>query len=169
MIDAGMALFLRDGLRGATMEAIAKHAGVAKATLYAYFPDKEAVFAAVVGRLVEELEAIVERELSGEGAPWTRVAAALSAKHRFVYRLLEDSPHASELYEAGSPGNLPELARFDREFEERIVAILREAGYEDAERVAVLLGACAEGIARKAENAGQIGPAVRLVAERLLA
>lgn len=169
MIDAGQALFLRDGLRGTTMEAIASQAGVAKATLYSYFSDKEAVFAAVAGRLVGELKTIVDGELSRPGEAWMRIAAALSAKHRFVYGLLEGSPHAHELYEAGSPENSPELARFDRDFEDRITAILREAGHGDAARLATLIWACAEGISRRAENAGQIGPATRLVVEKLLA
>ena len=38
---------LRDGLRGTTMEAIARQAGIAKATLYAQYPDKEAVFVGI--------------------------------------------------------------------------------------------------------------------------
>ena len=168
MVDAGQALFLRDGLRGATMEGIAREAGVAKATLYSYFPDKEAVFAAVVNRMIAELGAIVDRELDAPGEAWMRVAAALSAKHRFVYAQLEHSPHAHELYEAGSPCNLPELAAFDRWCEGRIAETLREAGHGDAERLTILLGACADGIARKAESEGQIGPAVRQVAQKLL-
>lgn len=169
MVEAGESLFLRDGLRGATMEAIARQAGVAKATLYSYFPDKEAVFAAVVARLVGELGSAVDRELSGTGEAWQRVAAALGAKHRIVYRLLSGSPHAHELYEAGSSGNLPELAAFERWCEDRIAATLREAGHGEPERLAVLLGACVEGIARKAQSEGQIGPATRLVAQKLLA
>ena len=51
MLEAARLVVLRDGLRGATMEAIAREAGIAKATLYAQFSDKDAV----VGALVETM------------------------------------------------------------------------------------------------------------------
>jgi len=52
-------LFNRNGFRGTSMEAIARIAGLAKGTVYLYFPGKEALFA----HLVEEnlSRALVER------------------------------------------------------------------------------------------------------------
>ncbi len=43
IITAAGNLMLKHGLRGTSMEAIAREARIAKPTLYAYFPDKEAV------------------------------------------------------------------------------------------------------------------------------
>ena len=37
-------VFLRDGFEGASVDDIAKEAGVSKATLYSYFPDKRLMF-----------------------------------------------------------------------------------------------------------------------------
>ncbi|MCA8881013.1 MAG: TetR/AcrR family transcriptional regulator [Rhodobacteraceae bacterium] len=37
-------VFLREGFEGASVDAIAKAAGVSKATLYSYFPDKRLLF-----------------------------------------------------------------------------------------------------------------------------
>ncbi len=37
-------IFLRDGFEGASVDDIARAAGVSKATLYAYFPDKQLLF-----------------------------------------------------------------------------------------------------------------------------
>ena len=162
-------MFLRDGLRGATMEAIARQAGVAKATLYGYFPDKEAVFGAVAERLATMLTETVERELSREGTATQRIAGAIAAKHRAVFRLLEGSPHARELYEAGSPKNSERVAAFDRWVEAEIVRILKEEGHAEPVRLAQLISACGEGIALRARYAEEIGPAIRLVADRLLA
>ncbi|MGE3845842.1 MAG: TetR/AcrR family transcriptional regulator, partial [Gammaproteobacteria bacterium] len=44
LVVAAETLFSRHGLRAVTMAAIAAEAGLAKATVYAYFPDKEALF-----------------------------------------------------------------------------------------------------------------------------
>jgi AcrR family transcriptional regulator len=41
-------VFLRDGFDGASMNDIARVAGVSKGTIYVYFPSKEALFAALV-------------------------------------------------------------------------------------------------------------------------
>src|ERR1700692_2340375 len=41
-------LFLDHGFSATSMDAIAKAAGVSKATLYAYFPSKEALFAFLI-------------------------------------------------------------------------------------------------------------------------
>lgn len=40
-------VFLRDGFEGASVDAIAREAGVSKATLYSYFADKRVLFLAV--------------------------------------------------------------------------------------------------------------------------
>lgn len=42
-------VFLRDGFDGASVDDIAREAGVSKATLYSYFPDKRVLFLEVAG------------------------------------------------------------------------------------------------------------------------
>ena len=49
ILDAARALFMADGYGKVSMEAIAKQAQVSKATLYAYFPSKDRLFATIVG------------------------------------------------------------------------------------------------------------------------
>lgn len=44
MMSAALEVFSGQGFRGATMERIAKVAGVTKGTIYLYFPNKEALF-----------------------------------------------------------------------------------------------------------------------------
>src|ERR1700754_3035039 len=46
--EAAVAAFLEMGYAGASMEAIAKAAGITKRSLYARYPDKRAVFADVI-------------------------------------------------------------------------------------------------------------------------
>ncbi|MBW6400156.1 TetR/AcrR family transcriptional regulator [Roseomonas sp. HJA6] len=48
VLDAAGKLFLDNGYAAVSMDAVARQAGVSKATLYAYFTSKEALFAAVV-------------------------------------------------------------------------------------------------------------------------
>lgn len=111
LLDAARELLLDDG-PDVTMEAIAAKAGVAKATLYAKFPDKEAIVEAVLRResdrtitdeqLSESLamevdEALIafglrymtfvnERRLGG----WDRLIAAMAMRHPHLARRFFD-------------------------------------------------------------------------------
>ena len=53
VLVAAEELFLRHGYADTTMQAVASHAGVAKATVYSNFPTKDALFEAVVTRRAE--------------------------------------------------------------------------------------------------------------------
>lgn len=44
VLDGAREVFLRDGFEGASVDEIARAAGVSKATLYSYFPDKREMF-----------------------------------------------------------------------------------------------------------------------------
>ena len=48
ILQAARAIFMREGYGAASMDAIAREANVSKATLYAHFSGKEALFAAVI-------------------------------------------------------------------------------------------------------------------------
>ncbi len=49
VIEAAARLFMRQGYGATSMDAVAREAGVSKATLYAYFDSKGSLFAAIVG------------------------------------------------------------------------------------------------------------------------
>ncbi|MTH80032.1 TetR/AcrR family transcriptional regulator [Paracoccus aestuariivivens] len=47
VLEGARTIFLRDGFEGASVDDIAHEAGVSKATLYSYFPDKRIMFTEV--------------------------------------------------------------------------------------------------------------------------
>lgn len=50
VLEGARAVLLADGFEGASVDEIARTAGISKATLYRHFPDKSALFAAVAER-----------------------------------------------------------------------------------------------------------------------
>ena len=84
ILEAAGELFLAEGYAGVSMDAVARRAGVSKATLYAHFESKEALFAAIVGagcqRLMAEAQAV-----AGHDAP---IAEALDRMALAVLRFL---------------------------------------------------------------------------------
>ena len=47
VLDGARTVFMRDGFEGASVDDIVREAGVSKATLYSYFPDKRHLFTEV--------------------------------------------------------------------------------------------------------------------------
>ena len=50
ILDAAFAVFLREGYFGASMDDLAREAGVSKPVVYSAFPNKDELFVALVGR-----------------------------------------------------------------------------------------------------------------------
>lgn len=168
ILDAARFLVLRHGLKATTMEAIAREARIAKPTLYGYFPDKDAVFLAIVEDLVADLLMAFETAINGEGDVVSRVTAALVAKFATVEALLQGSPHAAELYDEHDRS----AGRFFREVEGKVESAiateLRAAGVDAPEALTRVLAAAAYGIGRKMDDMAEIERGITLLAERLL-
>jgi AcrR family transcriptional regulator len=88
----------------ASLEAVAKRAGVGIGTLYRHFPTREALFEAVYRREVDELGALAER-LAQESSPvdalrqWLRANVQLVATKKGMLAALALAAHGpSDLY-----------------------------------------------------------------------
>jgi TetR/AcrR family transcriptional regulator, mexJK operon transcriptional repressor len=117
-------VFLRDGFERASVDDIAREAGVSKATIYAYFPDKQLLFLEVASmecrRQVEDVEASMTADtpvrtmLTDAGE---RIAAVMmSESSRQVFRIvIGEAEHfpglAQEMYQFGPGVVLARLAR----------------------------------------------------------
>lgn len=70
VLEGARKVFLRDGFEGASVDDIAREAGVSKATLYSYFPDKRLMFMEVfreeLKRETQDAEALVDYSQSPE-------------------------------------------------------------------------------------------------------
>jgi AcrR family transcriptional regulator len=72
-------LFARKGFETTTMRDIAARAGVMAASLYYYYPSKEALFVAVHAASVAKVERAVREAIAGVADPWARLEAAAVA------------------------------------------------------------------------------------------
>jgi AcrR family transcriptional regulator len=167
IIEAAWRLALRNGLRAATMEALAREAGVAKGTLYAHFPDKDAVFDGVVADLLVELAAAFDRGMRSDGAIAERIGAALAGKYGVIARAIEGSPHAGEILDAHHRF-ASRVAAFDSRVEGEVAAALDKAGVADPATLARVVIGAAGGVARTETGAAAIDLAIRLVCRRLI-
>jgi TetR/AcrR family transcriptional regulator, mexJK operon transcriptional repressor len=66
VLEGAKTVFLRDGFEGASVDDIARAAGVSKATLYAYFPDKRLIFLEVARSECQRQADMASSPLDGE-------------------------------------------------------------------------------------------------------
>ena len=109
ILDAALDVFAEHGLADARIDDIARRAGVAKGTIYLYFPTKDDLFRAVIrGTIVAELE---RAEVGLAGAPddlqldaflrgyWQFICSPTFERiHRFVVSDLPKFPDLARFY-----------------------------------------------------------------------
>jgi AcrR family transcriptional regulator len=116
VVEAAARLFSQYGFRRASMDEIAAAARIAKPTLYAYFPDKDALFAAVVESVLASILANARSAAGTPGRVEARLAAVLSAKFTYLFDLVDRSPHAAELVGSGQRLGAADLEAADQAF-----------------------------------------------------
>ena len=167
ILQAAWVLVLRHGLRGMTMEALAREAGIAKATLYTQFADKDNVIAGMIDDMLIELQAAFAKGMTDEGTVAERIGAALAGKYGLIIRALEGSPHADELFNE----HYRFAARFkalDGNIEDQIAAALAGAGAVAAPALTRIILGAAHGIARDLSGAEEVDRAIRLMCRRMI-
>jgi AcrR family transcriptional regulator len=174
ILHAARELFYREGIHGVSVDSIAAAAGTNKMTLYRHFSSKDELVAASLTQLAEEGEALWETaraEHPGDA----------DAQLRFLLRQVSQfaaessgrgcalANAAVELAERKHPARKV-VETHKRLQRERLVALVRDAGYLRPERVADELFLLVEGARVSLQSVGREGPGSRLyaLAEELL-
>ena len=73
ILEAAEPLFARRGFAGVGLSEVAEAAGLGKSSLFHHFKSKVALYAAVVGRLMDEIDSRMTRALATGGDPLARI------------------------------------------------------------------------------------------------
>ncbi len=113
-------VFLRDGYEGASVDQIAKAAGVSKATLYSYFPDKSILFLEVAKSECQRQAGEATADMVTSRPP--RQVLTTAATHMLGFFLSDFGQQVYRIVVAES-GRFPSLGR---EFYESVPMRVRE-------------------------------------------
>ena len=105
-------VFVRRGYAHATMEEIARVAGIRRSTLYTYYPDKEALLSAIAERYIVDVREVVLR-LPGPVPSFSQIQEWLT---HFVSFIAEERTPTELMRAVGHDTDVPEPCRiFGRE------------------------------------------------------
>ena len=168
ILSAARELMLAQGPRATSMEAIARAAQVANTTLYKYYGDKSAVFAALVSELMVDLNADFLAALAGPGDIATRLTLAISAKYAAITRLVGRSPHAAELMGEQERSPTPQAVATEQAVTETVIEALKADGIAEAELLAETLLHASWGLYRRTTTAEAFEAQLQLLVGRMI-
>jgi AcrR family transcriptional regulator len=96
ILESALLAFLEKGYDGVTMEEIADRAGMARATVYNYFPFKDGILAAVRNRFFEPIQVMMKA--AGRRKPVTGLQGFITDYLTFWAK----HPHEQEFYVMGT-------------------------------------------------------------------
>lgn len=122
ILDAAAEEFAVSGFDGATLEHIGERVGLSKASLYYYVTGKEDLFAALLGRFVDDIEDRVLESI-GEGADAVEALSVVVAGHLGTTESVFSRVLAENLHVIRQGPAREQAARY-----ERIVSGILESG-----------------------------------------
>ena len=131
ILDAASALFAGRGVEAVAMFDIAKAAGCSRATLYRYFPSREALHTAYVHRHARDVNRRIAEEIAGIHDPRDRLLAALIG----ALRLVRDNPALAAWFTDTAMGA---QAAEGSEVVQAMTSLLTVPGRDDDEERAML-------------------------------
>ncbi|MCQ4161181.1 TetR/AcrR family transcriptional regulator [Roseomonas sp. GC11] len=125
ILHGAAALFLEEGFAAVSMDAVARAAGVSKATLYAHFPGKDALFTEIVAQKCLAMQTVMDGAVADHSYPLEQ-SLALLGRHWLSY-LLQPKVRALHRMVVAESGRSPDLAwAFYRAGPQRLQAWLQE-------------------------------------------
>ncbi|WP_062202743.1 TetR/AcrR family transcriptional regulator [Demequina salsinemoris] len=152
LLEAGRSLLASEGPDAVTPGAVGKAAGIARSSVYQYFPSTASLVAAIIEDAFERANAEILAAIGRADSPSDRLDAYLRAS----LDLASGSSH--RMFDAIDPATLPPetLERIDalhREQMEPLATAVRDGGAADPEIAMTLIGGML-GAAAKAIQAG---------------
>lgn len=163
---AGLAVFARYGLRRASMQDVAREAGLSRPALYQYFRNKDDLIAGCFDLVTEDGFALAETALSGTSGPAQRTSTYLIAYMTYYHRWLFSGPHSEEVLELKSRFG-PEKMQPIRA---RLAARLNElAGRGPDDELGIILSNASEGLKLLAPDEAALARRLNVLVMALLA
>jgi AcrR family transcriptional regulator len=140
--EAGLAAFARRGVRGTTVEALAREAAISKGAFYRFYDSKEHLLLELLDEIELSMQAEIVAAVRADPAHGIAllVDSAVHAVERNPLLPVLMSPEALHVFRAQPPAAQEERLGRDVRLVADVLAILREAGVEPGVPADVLLG-----------------------------
>ena len=132
LLRAARVVFAKKGLSAAKISEIAAAAGYSYGLVYHYFPQKEALFAAVVEETVKSWEDFMVAAREQQAGPWDRLLYVCT---RMIHGVREEPEHLLLILRALTEDDAPPpvrdaLARYNQQVREQLATLIEDGQRE---------------------------------------
>jgi AcrR family transcriptional regulator len=127
ILEAGQSIFIHYGFARASLDLIAREAGISRTGLYHHFRNKEEIFRAVVERLNEASLATASEQASRAGTLEMKLLGVLRAKLGSFFEKLSTTRHGDEILDESNRLCGDAVAKASRRYQKIIAKLLRDA------------------------------------------
>lgn len=148
ILNAALRCFARHGLSRTTMSDIAEAAELSRTSLYKHYPNREAVFRALVARVNQGVRRAVVDAAATPGGLAERLHAVASARVAWAFDALRLSEHGHELIDAKDELCGASTRETETEFIALLARIIAAAGptATSPKKAAEILAKCLPGL-----------------------
>jgi AcrR family transcriptional regulator len=154
ILDATTRVLVKQGFDGLTTNAVARIAGVSIGSLYQYFPNKEALVAALIERHSEQMNLAIKAELTRVATLPIAQAARAVIELTMQAHAIEPELHRVLTEQIPRIGRLAKLRELDEISQRMVVALLvarrDEVAIRDPDLAAFVLVSTIESIVHRA-------------------
>jgi AcrR family transcriptional regulator len=127
ILAAALDIFMRYGFNRATMEDIAREAGISRPALYRDFRNKADIYKALAANLLDRAASAAEEVLAGTGPLEQRLARAIDVGLLDHIIAISQSPHGAEIIEQKAHLTDDVIAGWRRRMEVGLARAIAEA------------------------------------------
>lgn len=106
ILDAVMGVVTRYGIKRATMDELARHAGVSRQTLYDRYGDKDGVMAAAIQLMVARIETALQAAFARAADPAEMIDAYFATCVVPIFEAMQQMPDAADLEKGFGPKSM---------------------------------------------------------------
>jgi AcrR family transcriptional regulator len=127
ILTAGQSIFIHYGFARASLDLIAREAGISRTGLYHHFRNKEEIFRAMVERLNDLSLAAATEQATADGPFEARLFGVLRAKMAWFFERLSTTRHGNEILDESNRLCGDAIAEASRKYQRIVSRLLRES------------------------------------------
>jgi len=127
ILTAALAIFTHYGFARASLDLIAREAGISRTGLYHHFGSKDEIFRALVERLHEASLAAATEHATSSAPLGQRLLGALHAKLGWFFERLAETRHGDEILDESNRLCGEAIAEGSRTYQRLVAKMLRDA------------------------------------------
>lgn len=126
ILNVSLQLFAKHGFEGTSIDEITKHAGITKGAIYWHFPDKKALFEAILATITARWREAVVDPVKKEESPTSKIEVLFDGYYRLFSKYPDICPFLQRVLLENDQWSSPQIGRLFSQTARFIARVIEE-------------------------------------------